>query len=212
MKALLLLLAISLNAAPLAVRKFQPSLSPFYDTEQSGGYVIQGLNIEPKQLALVVMDAWKSHANDGWLARAQENMQDHLVPLVNLCRSNGVQVIHIYNDGESAIPILDVDWDLVALNENSSATLHKRLTQAGIKVLAYSGYSTNWCVRTRPCGFLEMHWRGWPILVVREATIAYEAPWTLKDEGLKDYAILDIEMHFGWSVSTEGIRQWLETE
>ena len=57
----------------LKVRDFQVANDPEeFDTEQDGHYVQKEIEVPISKLALILIDVWAEHPNDGWAERERE--------------------------------------------------------------------------------------------------------------------------------------------
>lgn len=87
----------------LETRRFEPSLKEeTYDTEKDSGYTSQQRLLDLSKTALIVIDAWEYHPNDGWLKRARENMKLKLQPLLELAREHNMLIMHAPHGQETA--------------------------------------------------------------------------------------------------------------
>ena len=77
------------------------NLQPFADVNmEDEGYSLDGefgADIIPSQTALVLINPWAGDDNDGWSARIRANNQQHLAPLLDLARKNGMKVVYVPN-------------------------------------------------------------------------------------------------------------------
>jgi nicotinamidase-related amidase len=83
--------------------------------------------------------------------------------------------------------------------------LHRLCRDRGILHLLYAGFATNMCVLYRDYGVRAMQQRGYNILLLRDCTTAIEAAHTLEQEGLTQWAILEIEMTVGMTTTSEEV-------
>ena len=61
----------------------------------------------------------------------------------------------------------------------------------------YAGFATNVCVIGRPMGMMNLNRLGFNVILVRDATTAFETAETLDKEEMKKYAITMVEMEIG---------------
>jgi hypothetical protein len=65
-----------------------------YDTERDSIYEYRKLEVNLTKAALVLIDVWSKHPNEGWTERARQNTQDSILPLVRLARQNSMIIFH----------------------------------------------------------------------------------------------------------------------
>jgi nicotinamidase-related amidase len=87
----------------------------------------------------------------------------------------------------------------------TGAQLHRLCRDRGIMHLLYAGFAANMCVLYRDYGTRAMHQRGYNVILLRDCTTAIEAAHTLAEEGLTQWAILEIEMTVGTSTTSEEV-------
>ncbi len=88
--------------------------------------------------ALVVVSAATDFSNDGFQARATENLQVHLLPLLDAARSAGLPIIHLPNGRQLAYEPLSAEFVL-----NSTAQLAQVVRDFSLTKLLYCGYAAN---------------------------------------------------------------------
>ena len=79
-----------------------------------------------------------------------------------------------------------------------------------ITTLLYAGYASNLCVLTRPTGIIKMSERGYNIVLIRDATLAFETPESLEGEWANVMAITMVEQLWGESTTIDDLRSALE--
>jgi hypothetical protein len=80
----------------------QVTLEPFAATNLSDeGYAIDaafGFDEDPRRMALVVVNPWAAHENDGWEARLLANNRERLAPLLDTARHHEMKVLYVSNE------------------------------------------------------------------------------------------------------------------
>ena len=195
----------------LQTRRFVPSLSrDDYDTEMDSVYEIRHRPIDLKQTALILIDTWEDHPNDGYLARVKKHMKTKLKPLLALARQHGLRVIHsphelpLVGGREISEMCHAVDGELVVdsgLLSNAGVELDAYLKAQGVTTLVYAGYAVNWCILIRPTGILKMKDFGYDVILVRDGTLAWETPESLEGEWAKKMGVGLVEMIYGESTT-----------
>ncbi|MEM3485864.1 MAG: hypothetical protein QXI12_09610 [Candidatus Methanomethyliaceae archaeon] len=131
----------------LKVRDFQQAVDPAgFDTEQDGREVYQVEEIPLSQLALILIDVWADHPNDGWKEREEININVALVPLLRAAREHGILIVHSPHGRsihELAAPLPD---EVVVNGPNEQLDLLRVLRRRGITHLLYAGYASNMCI------------------------------------------------------------------
>ena len=159
------------------------------------------IQIAPSETALVLIDVWEYHPNQNWLERANWNISNKLLPLLQSAREQGIPVIHCPN-GRGIHPLIrPLPQEMVIEGAGQETRFVNTLHQLGIKHLLYSGYASNMCVLTRPTGIIKMHDRGFNIIFVRDASLALETPEFVDDELTHQVVTYMIETN--WGVTTE---------
>jgi len=88
----------------------------------------------------------------------------------------------------------------------SGAQLHRLCHHRGILHLLYAGFATNMCVlHYRDYGIMAMSTRGYNVILIRDCTTAIEVAHTLTEESMTKYTILQIEMMFGVSTTSDNL-------
>jgi nicotinamidase-related amidase len=143
----------------------------------------------PGKAALVIIDAWEHHPNEGYLWRAKNNMRTKLLPLLTLARRNKLPIIHASHEKEIAKIVKPIRGEFVIdiTGDKASDKMKAILDKEGIHTLLYAGYATDICVLTRAKGIKNMHKSGYRIILVRDATIAFENAETLSGEWRKNF-------------------------
>ena len=173
-----------------------------FQTERDSTYAYPLLDLDVKRTALILIDVWKSHPNKGWLARAAENIENKLVPLLHLSRSRNLKIVHCPHSNEIAEAVRPRANEFVVDADSGSEAdwtnaLHDHLQENGIKTLLYAGYASNWCLLHRPTGIIAMNKLKYEIILVRDCTIAFETPETLDGEWANKVTINTVEYQWG---------------
>jgi nicotinamidase-related amidase len=194
----------------LKTRAFRTADDPAaYDTELDSRYVFHDSIVDLNQTALLLIDVWENHPNDGWLERARENMTTHLRPLLQLARTNGMTILHAPHLRATAKWVQPMPGEINLDKERltTSLALHEYLRKRGITTLLYAGYASNWCVLHRPVGIIQMHQLGYRIILVRDCTIAIETPETLDGEWVNKATINTFEHEWGETTTLTDLQQ-----
>ena len=197
----------------LKVRDFQVANDPEkFDTELDGHYVQKEIEVPISKLALILIDVWAEHPNDGWAERERMNIETKLAPLVNAAREHGMLIVHSPH-GRAIHPLVSpLPNEVVVDGPYERDELVQVLRKKGIQYLLYAGYATQMCVLHRPTGIIEMWKHGWAnrIILVRDATIAIEAPWSLEGELTHKVVVYMVETNYGMSTTVEEVIRALE--
>lgn len=191
------------SVLPLRVRKFQQTadLSRF-DTERDFSFTFKTMSLPVRETAVVLIDVWASHPNDGLAERINQNIQAKLLPLVKAARKAGLLIIHAPH-GLPVHPSVKPLLGEIILNDYDADLVFAQLKRKGIKTLIYAGYAVNMCVVNRPIGIIEASRRGFNIILVRDATIALETPESLNSEWAHKMAVNMIEINWGWTTTVD---------
>ena len=132
------------------------------------------------------VDAWKSqHRELVWRMEDWANLQARL-----------------YWEMSIPKPVEPRDEDLLVYSRDQ---FHRLLAGNGIRVLFYMGFETDECLMHAEYGITNMWRLGYLPVVVRDCTATYEAAETLAGLWKTKTAILDIEGHRGYSVTSESL-------
>jgi hypothetical protein len=159
------------------------------------------VGFDSSKTALVVIDPWASHPNDGWAARASVTMPN-LLQVIQKFRSAG-RPIYYDSTGMPIHPMVlegagyfdhFIKWDPMG---GGTEVLNNHLIQGGVSSIFWAGYSANLCLLTKPCGFRHAMPKDWSRqhFLVRDATIAFESADTLAQQTLWDAACYEVEYY-----------------
>jgi len=196
------------NIISLQIRKFHPSgnLDNYTSEKDSiNTYFVSELDIE--KTALILIDVWKEHPNAGWLDRANDNINNKVVPLLDIMRKNEVHIIHAPHSQEIADPAKPVEGELVLDSSYSldMTQLDNYLKRNGITTLLYAGYATNMCIFNRNVSMMHMRDLGYKTILVRDATIAFETPESLEGEWAHKMAVNIVEFSLDGTVTVDDL-------
>jgi isochorismatase family protein len=198
----------------LPTRKFvQSAHESTYDTEADSSYTYRERRLDLKRTAVIVIDPWENHDNDGWLGRAKENMRSKLRPFLELIRHLNVPIVYAPHEQEIARVVEPREGDFVVNSQNQlddTEELNAYLRARNIATLLYAGYATNKCLLTRPTGIVRMKRLGYDIILVRDCTIAFEMPETLHSEAAKLITVNLIENNYGETTTLADLRTAFE--
>ncbi|MBP7216604.1 MAG: hypothetical protein KBA46_04895 [Candidatus Omnitrophica bacterium] len=194
----------------LRVRDYRPSRNvKKFDTELDSKHIFVDKALDLSKTALILIDVWDYHPNDGSLSRLKKNISEKVVPLVEWARNNGVQVVHAAHRSKisSLISVLPQDINLDEQDsdhENLAVLLHNK----GIETLLYAGYASNMCLINRGVGiYIMRRLHQFDILVVRDCTLAFEMPETLDKQWCNLVAINMIEANWGASTTLDDLQK-----
>ena len=167
------------------------------------------LELEWSRSALVLIDVWDAHPNAAFRREFEETMPA-LLEVLEAYRTHGRPVFHDPTGLPIHPSVLEgwgandrlIAWDPLG---GGTAVLDGQLVELGITTIVWAGFSTNLCLMTKACGFrkmLETDWSRTHVLV-RDATVAFEAADTAAARSLWDAACYEVEYHpTGYSVLT----------
>lgn len=198
----------------LNTRTFRTAGDPdVYDTERDSTYSYETRELDLNRTALILIDVWQEHPNEGWMERAKKNMESKIAPLLQLAREHGMTVIHApyhHQIAELAKPLPD---EFVVDSHNlidDNVELDRYLRARNIKTLIYAGYASNECILYRPTGIIKMKELGYSIILLRDCTIAIETPESLDGEWANRMAINTVERQFGVTAILEDLKTAVE--
>ncbi len=192
-----------------------------YDTSETDNiYLYKGWELNLNETALIIIDAWnyEDSLNEGLWKRTQSNIDNKLIPLVDIFRSYDILIIYILHSRElsKSIEPLDNEYVLTTSAKKSYESqkkaqedLKKILEIHNINTLLYAGYCTNICLMFRPTGIIAMHEFGYPTILIRDCTIALETKETMNGEWMKRVSTNIIEINCGPSTTSNDIRKAL---
>ena len=197
----------------LRLRDFQQAVDPEnFDTEQDGQEIYLIEEIPLSRLALILMDVWDNHPNDGWTDRERENVHARLLPLVQAARRRGILIVHSPHGRSIHESVAPLPQEIVVDGPNEQAELLQLLHSRGIEYLLYAGYASNMCVLTRPTGIIEMSRHGYRIILVRDASIAVETPESLEAQWNHYVAVHVVEINWGATTTVDDVIAALEAQ
>jgi len=170
------------------------SLSRERPARERGPYLYTQASLEPGRTAFVLVDVWSEHGSPTHHERAQQIIEDKIVPALAAARAAGMHIIHA-PAGRAIAPAITV---------LSGDRVHglTPIGELGLDDLFYVGFSTNGCVLHRPYGIVATH-KAHRVILLRDATTGTEYPDTLGDLCATRAAIGRIERHYGYTVLTE---------
>ena len=180
-----------------------------YDTEMDSVYQYQYKDINLDNTAIVLIDIWAYHPNDGYAERMAVNIENKIVPLLDLARKHNMTIIHAPTSHEISNKASPIDGELV---ESYPDKLKRYLEQNNISTLIYAGYASNMCLLTKPAGMFNMARLGYNIILLRDCTIAFELPNTLESEFSNYIAISIMELSIGKTSTLDDLQNALERQ
>jgi nicotinamidase-related amidase len=200
----------------LPLRTFAAALDPDKSqTEMDGGYRIIERQVDLAGACLVLIDAWASHPNAGWLARMLEHQGTHLDPLLELARRYNMHIVHASHGQPASAVAKPLPGEFVAEFVPASYSLSRdvmcrHLETLGIRTLFYAGYASNWCLLHRPTGIIAMAQAGYEIILIRDCTLGFETPDTLAGQWCNYVAINTVEHQWGSTITLSDLRTAFE--
>jgi nicotinamidase-related amidase len=198
---------------PLTTRIYLPAGDEGgYTTERDGKYSYPQWNLDLNKTALILIDVWADHPNDGWAERARENTRTKIVPLLELARKQGMIIIHAPNGGTINPDVCPQEGEIIldTAGIRTKDAFHEFLKAKGIDTLLYAGYASNWCLLNRISGIFWMAQLDYNIILVRDATIAFETPETLDGEWANKTVINMVESEWGRTTTVDDLRTAFE--
>lgn len=186
-----------------------------YDTEMDSKTETSTSTIDLNKTALIVIDTWATHGNDGWMERAQKNMETKVAPLLELLRKHNVTIIYAPSNEKIAPVVSPMPGELILSSSNllyNTKEFDKYLKKHDITTLLYTGYAVNWCIINKPMSLMRMSELGYDTILVRDATIAFETPESLSGEWAYKMAIYMVESLWGRTTTVDDLRAALEPE
>src|SRR5262245_22739361 len=125
-------------------------------SEQANGRREVSVPFDVDEAALVVIDPWASHPNEGWSARMMINLPN-LHQVTGLFRSRRRPIFYD-STGLPIHPMLlegagsddhFIEWDQMG---GGTDVLNGLLIEHGIRTIFWAGYTANICLMAKPCG------------------------------------------------------------
>ena len=190
----------------LNVRRLQNTHAPNRVSSENWGQPITShLTVPVSGLALILIDVWAHHPIKAWEKTGNSNIRAKLLPLLKVVRRSGVLVVHGPH-GQPIHPLIKpLPSELVLDGRGEQTRLVKTLQQKGIKQLLYAGYASNMCVLTRPIGIIEMFRQGYHPILVRDASLAVEAPGVAEQHLTHVVATQMVERNWGMTTTVDEV-------
>ena len=120
----------------LKTRSFHQSQDPKkIDSELDSFYTYQKRKIPLSRLALICIDAWAAHPNDGLQKRMNENILSKLKPLVEALKRHNVLIIHTPYGRKIHEALLPTTYEIILDGPDSQKKLLQILKKKNIKYL-----------------------------------------------------------------------------
>ena len=197
----------------LKTRRFKISENDnIFDTERDSTYNYENRKLHLKETALILIDVWSSHPNDGWMERTREHMKLKMKPLLLLARKYNMTIVHSPHGREIAEEFKPLPNELVINSRNfinDSTELDKYLKAHNISTLFYAGYASNICILNRPTGIIRMS-EQYNIILIRDCTLAVETPESLDGQWANEIAINIVELNWGETTTLKDLQTALE--
>lgn len=176
-----------------------------YDTELSGGFTYSFERIPVNETALILVDVWKWHPNDGHLERAQKTIPN-ISEVLQAARENNMLIVHAPAGRAIADMVSPLPGEIVLDSSNEISDdkeLHQILQRYNIKTLFYVGFATNMCVLRRSYGMERMHSLGYRVILLRDCTTGIEFHDTLEGLWATRVAIRYVECDLGYTTTAQ---------
>lgn len=199
---------IGRNQIALRTRTFAGAVSTERrETERDSVEVHHSTKLTLRRTALILIDVWENHPNEGFRTRALENVRDRITPLIRVARRAGMTIVHAahgYDIAAAALPA-DGEIELTERGWDTTEAFDTFLKERSITTLLYAGYASNWCVINRPVGLVPMRYEGYEVVLLRDCTLAFETPETLDGEWANKVIINTIEHQWGSTTTVEDL-------
>ncbi|MBL4889628.1 MAG: isochorismatase family protein [Candidatus Lindowbacteria bacterium] len=185
-----------LEVRRLLVSQFEDT----YDTEGDSRRLKELVELRTGRTALLLIDVWAGHPNDGWKERTNQLIDSKIAPLIKTARDNGILVIHAPHDSEIADAATPVAGEIVmkeTLYPEETLELDRYLKERGITTVIFAGFASNLCLLNRPVGLINVRRLGYETILLRDCTIAYETAETLEEEWTNKVIIDLVEIQWG---------------
>lgn len=165
-------------------------------------------SLDLKNTALLLIDTWEEESQPNLVFRRRmvENMNNKLLPLIDVARQNRIKIIFAHGSRKLFRKINPRYNDLIIGSENHNfPQLIKYLKDNNISTLLYAGYGLNMCVLVRNPGIINMHRLGYKIILIRDCTIAVETSETFYNEWSKKVGTHMVEYLWGSSTTLDDL-------
>lgn len=162
-----------------------------YDTEADNVYAKRQLDFDPHRSAVVLIDVWDEHPNDGFKARMADNVRRFLEPAVDAARRAGMHIIHANSSAPIHPALLPIRNEKVLDYRNEiddGKELADYLHANDIRTVFYAGYAANACIIGKPAAMLfviHLAPPGTQFVFLEDATLAFENADDLENETAK---------------------------
>jgi len=207
------------KAFELKVRHFNTGIATDQSDWGDKSYEYSTRSHNTEDTAIVIVSAFGSHPNEGYLKRVLLHQQRKLVPLLALARNNGMHIIHCTN-GHALSPICEPDANTALeyvidhSEPNGIDQLIAYFEANGIANALYAGYESNGDFLYSPTGFNRARYlqaRGdidVAAVMIRDCTLALENSESYKGKWFNKMAIYDCDAH-GYTTTLNEIRKGL---
>lgn len=188
----------------LRLRRYQLANDPnVYDTELDSHFVYDLLDTPVNKTALILVDVWENHPNDGWLERAKKNIMPNIREVLQSARKHNMLIIHAAANRAEAVETLPNEIIIDHYNKvPDDEELDSILKHRDIKTLFYVGFATNMWVLNRPYGMKSMHSLGYKVILIRDCTTGFEFHDTLDGRWATRLAVRFVERKLGYSTTS----------
>lgn len=187
-------------------------------TERDNRYVDGVVNFEPATSALLLIDVWAHHPNEGWMARADQNIREFLAPAVEAARNSGLTIIHAPTN-QAVHPVVGVKEGEYVIDSSNGVDdgieVQELFQRLGVRTAFLAGYATNLCLTFKPAGGYYVWLREGArvrMILLEDSTIAFEMPDTLEQELSRKVFTSLYKMFAGGTATNESLFRALASD
>ena len=164
----------------------------------------QTKQLDKNRIALILIDVWNCHYIKGYNERMKTIRDNQIVELIDIARKNNIPIVFASYTAPLSDNIKPQKGELVSTDLKE---ILEFLKEHNIKTLLYGGFATNHCIMYRPAGIINMHYNyNYEIILVRDATLAFETAVSYKDELAQKIAVMTVEFVMGCSTSIKDLK------
>lgn len=177
-------------------------------SEMNSSEIITHLNANKNGIALILIDIWEEFPEKDFNLKAQKVIKHKILPLIKLCRENNIPIIYASYDNRALSNSIQLEENELASNDIEEILAF--LDKNNITSLVYGGFSTNYSLLLRSAGIVNLClYYKYKVLIIRDATLAFEMPETAEHQMAKKAAISMIEHIGGFSTTLENLKKAL---
>jgi hypothetical protein len=129
---------------------------------------------------------------------------------VQAARKHHLLIVHSPNGQQIHEIVKPLPGEIVVDGSSQQAQLRRLLQQKSIQYLLYAGYTSNISVLNHPCGVIAMSRHCYQNILVRDASLAFEAPEFLKEELTHKVVAYMVETNWGVTATVDQVLAALE--